>query len=254
MICSKTFEEGISMLQIALCDDEKFELDTLKSMINQYGKENSIEILIDTYSKGNDLLSSQKQYHIIFLDIEMGDSNGIDTAKLLRVNDKHVKLIYVTNYSNYQVDAFTVRAFGYVVKPITYEVIRKQLDDVIEYSKSEENINNFTFDTNLGIKTINSNDIYYFESCNHKIEIVTKERTYKISDSIANILNNYKPYGFSMPHKSFVINLKYVSSIKGYDILLTSGDLIPISQKRAVEFKTEFHSFLRNNFNLLIKR
>lgn len=242
------------MLKIALCDDEKFELDVLRTMINRYSKEKNIEVLIDDYMHAESLLQFPQKYHIVFLDIEMGNSNGIAIAKIIRERDKHVKIIYVTNYSNYQVDAFTVRAFGYVVKPITYEIICKQLDDAIEYSKSEGNVFAFTFDTNVGIKTIDSKDIFYFESCNHKIEIITKERTYKISDSINNILDTFKPYGYSMPHKSFVINLMYVSSIKGYDILLTSGDLIPISQKRAVQFKAEFHTFLRKNFNLINKR
>ena len=184
----------------------------------------------------------------------MDNMDGIEVAKMIRADDKRVKIIYVTNFSNYQTDAFSVRAFGYVTKPITYEILHKQLDDVIEYSQLEENRAAFTFDTDLGIKTLNIDDIYYFESYNHKIKVVTKGRSLEISDSINNVLNNFKSYGFSMPHKSFVINLLYVSSIKGYDITLTDGDIIPISQKRAVGFKSEFHSFLKNNFNLLIKR
>ena len=242
------------MLEIAVCDDDKTEIELLENMIRRYCEEKRVQSIITSYLNGNDLLSSPKKFHIIFLDIQMENLDGIQAAMELRKCDKHVKIIYVTNYSNYQVDAFTVRAFGYVVKPITYEIICKQLDDFMEYSQAGESIFTFTFDTNIGMKTIDSKDIFYFESCNHKIEIVTKERTYKITDSISNILNNFKPYGFSMPHKSFVINFQYVSSIKGYDVLLTSGDHIPISQKRAVQFKEEFHAYLKKNFNLLNKR
>jgi DNA-binding LytR/AlgR family response regulator len=242
------------MLKIALCDDEKCELDSLNDMIQQYSGEKNIKVLVDAYATGEKLLQCAGKYDLIFLDIQMGDASGIDVARTMRESDKHVKIIYVTNFSNYQVDAFSVRAFGYVVKPISYAVLSKQLDDAIEYSQVEANAVTFTFHTNLGIKTINIEDIYFFESSNRKVEIVTKERMYKISDSIMNILDTFKPYGFSMPHKSFVINLMHVSSIKGYDVLLTSGDLIPISQKRAVDFKAEFHHYLKNNFNLLIKR
>lgn len=242
------------MLKIALCDDDKYELDQLNSMIVRYCEEKNIKALTFTYVTGEGLLRSAKKFHIIFLDIKMDNMDGIEVAKMIRADDKRVKIIYVTNFSNYQTDAFSVRAFGYVTKPITYEILHKQLDDVIEYSQLEENRAAFTFDTDLGIKTLNIDDIYYFESYNHKIKVVTKGRSLEISDSINNVLNNFKSYGFSMPHKSFVINLLYVSSIKGYDITLTDGDIIPISQKRAVGFKSEFHSFLKNNFNLLIKR
>lgn len=241
------------MLEIAICDDDKYELDQLNNMIAKYCNEKNIKIFTSIYEKGEELLHSTKKFHIIFLDIQMDQINGIEVAKIIRSKDKNVKIIYVTNFSNYQTDAFSVRAFGYVTKPFTYETICKQLDDAIEYTKMEKDKINFTFDTNLGIKTLNLEDIYYFESCDHKIEIVAKDRTYKINDSITNIIHNFKRYGFSMPHKSFVVNLYYVSSIKGYDVSLTSGDLIPISQKRAVEFKADFHSYLKSNFNMLLK-
>ncbi len=241
------------MLEIALCDDDKYELDRLNTTILKYCKEKSIKANIYKYSTGENLLHSAKRFQIIFLDIKMGQIDGIEAAKIIRANDKLVKIIYVTNFSNYQTDAFTVRAFGYVTKPITYEMISKQLDDVMAYSRLEKDKITFTFDTNIGIKTLNIDDIFYFEYCNHKIEIVTIKRTYKITDSITNIINNFKSYGFSMPHKSYVVNLRYVSSIKGYDVQLTSGDLIPISQKRAVEFKADFHSYLKSNFNMLMR-
>ena len=242
------------MLEIAVCDDEEYELNQLNSMILKYCKEKNIKVFVSMYTRGEELLHSTKSFQIIFLDIKMGQMDGIKTAKLIRSNDKNVKIIYVTNFSNYQTDAFTVRAFGYVKKPFTYETICKQLDDVMEYSAQEKKKITFTFDTELGIKTLNIDDIYYFESYNHKIKIVSKDRALEISDSINNILINLKSYGFAMPHKSFVINLLYVSSIKGYDVTLTCGDIIPISQKRAVEFKAEFHSYLKNNFNILMKR
>jgi DNA-binding LytR/AlgR family response regulator len=242
------------MLEIALCDDDEYVLDQLNTMIFKYCKEKAIQVLTSLFSNGEDLIRSSKIFHVVFLDIQMGQIDGIEIAKLIRENDKHVKIIYVTNFSNYQSDAFSVRAFGYVIKPFTYEIISKQLDDVMEYTELEKNKTTFTFDTNLGVKTLNIDDIYYFESYNHKIKIVTTGRTLEVSDSINNVLNNFKSYGFSMPHKSFIINLLYVSSIKGYDVVLTDGDLIPISQKRAVEFKSEFHSYLKNNFNMLKKR
>lgn len=242
------------MLRIALCDDEAYELELLSGIILEYARNKNLKITVEPFQNEKELLLCPQNFDVIFLDIQMGDANGIEVAKSIRERDKQVKIIYVTNFSNYQVDAFSVRAFGYVVKPIAYDTIAGQLDDVITYTASEEDAAAFTFNTNAGIKTLNVNDIYYFESSNHKIQIVTKERTYLISDSIPNILNSLRSHGFSMPHKSFVINLLYVSNIKGYDVLLTSGDIIPISQKRAVEFKAEFHTFLRNNFNLLTKR
>jgi len=246
-------ETGDNLLEIALCDDDECILNQLNTMIIEYFKKKGVKVITRTYASGEELLQGSKKFHVIFLDIKMDKINGIETARIIRRKDKRVKIIYITNSSNYQNDAFSVRAFGYIIKPITYEAVYEQLDDAIEYSQIDKSNIAFTFNTDMGIKTLNVEAIYYFESYNHKIQIVTKDKTLKVSDNINNILNAFKPYGFSMPHKSFVINLLYVSSIKGYDVTLTNGNLIPISQKRAVQFKAEFHSFLKNNFNLLIE-
>lgn len=241
------------MLEIAICDDDKTELEVIKAMINDHCKKIHLQVIISLFESGYNLLKSPKKFHAIFLDIQMEPLDGIQTAIEIRKKDKHTKIVYVTNFSNYKTDAFTVRAFGYIVKPVTYKQIGDQIDDVIAYSYQESQRITYTFNTNTGIKTIDTKDIYYFESYNHKTKVQCKNIHYIISDSIINIFDKFKPYGFAMPHKSFVINFLHVSSIKGYDIILTNGIQIPISQKRAIEFKSEFHLYLKNNFNLLFR-
>lgn len=239
------------MLKIAICDDDNFILEQLSTIVIKYCSENKISYIVNKYSSGEQLLDSYEHYNIIFLDIQMNGLDGIEIAKKIRNVDKHVKIIYVTNFLNYQADAFTVRAFGYVIKPFTDEIIFKQLDDVIEYSKQEKNKIAFTFNTNQGIRKINPKQIYLFEAYNHKVKITCSDQIYIINESIKDIFIKLKPFGFTMPHKSFVINMRYISKIKGYDIMLTNGICVPISQKRSVEFKSDFHLFLKNNFNVL---
>lgn len=51
-------------------------------------------------------------------------------------------------------------------------------------------------------------------------------------------------YDFAVPHKSFVVNLFYVRAVKGYDIRMMDGSLIPLSQKKSTEFRTRLNTFL----------
>lgn len=239
------------MLKIAICDDDESVLNQLNIIITKYCSKNKINFIVNKYSSGNQLLDTFEHYNIIFLDIKIKDINGIALAEKIRKIDKQVKIIFVTNFSYYQTDAFTVRAFGYVVKPFTDETIFKQLNDAIEYSRQEENKISFTCITDHGVKTVNLKKIYVFEAYNHKVKMTCLDQIYVIHGSIKDIFIKFKPYGFTMPHKSFVINMRYISKIKGYDIMLTNGICVPISQKRAVEFKSDFHVFLKNNFNVL---
>lgn len=239
------------MLKIAVCDDEQLDIEHLTSIISKYCAERQISYIIDKYSTGPELLNCCKRYTVIFLDIKMQNLDGINLAQRIRAQDKHVKIIFVTNFENYRSDAFTVRAFGYVVKPYSPDVIFRQLNDVIDYSIQERRESTVTFDTDQGIKTMNADDIYYAEAWSHKIKIHYKENFFIINDTIVHILSAIQIYGFSMPHKSFIVNMNHVSHIIGYDIYLTNGSVIPMSQKRAVQFKKEFHAFLKSNFNTL---
>ena len=103
------------MINIAICDDDLITLHNTKDLIEEYKIK---EFNIKTYSSGEELLKSKREFDIIFLDIDMGGINGIETAKRIRVYDKQVKIIYVTNYTDYTSMAFSVHAFGYLVKPL----------------------------------------------------------------------------------------------------------------------------------------
>ena len=70
-----------------------------------------------------------------------------------------------------------------------------------------------------------------------------------LSLSVTNLLEKFEQYNFESPHKSFIVNMLYIKSIKGFDIFIENGDKIPLAQKRAVEFKNIFNDFLQETFD-----
>ena len=119
------------MINIAICDDEINIINKTKKLIQDYDKE---DIDIYVYESGEELINSDKEFHIIFLDIDMKGLDGIETAKKLRKYDKKVKIIYVTNYTDYTYSAFSVHAFGYLVKPLNKKELYNQLDEALSYT------------------------------------------------------------------------------------------------------------------------
>lgn len=88
------------MIKIAVCDDEKQVRLRLLTIIQQYFDEIDREVWIAGFKRGQELLNAKTRFDIIFLDIEMPELNGIETAKKLRKWDVTSKIIYVTKTSH----------------------------------------------------------------------------------------------------------------------------------------------------------
>lgn len=77
------------MIKIGICDDDKNIVSKIKTYINEYSKE---KFIINTYNSGEELLSLNEKFDVIFLDIDMIGVDRIETAKRLRIYDKDVKI------------------------------------------------------------------------------------------------------------------------------------------------------------------
>ncbi len=228
------------MIKIAICDDEVTILSKVKDLIKEYKK---FPIEVSTFSSGEELLDSNIYYDIIILDIDMKGINGIDTAKKIREKDKGVRIIYLTNYTDYTIFAFNVHAFAYLLKPVDKDELFNQLDEALTY-KFEVEGSELEFITLEGIKRLNVKDIFYFEYQNRIVKMITSSETFTLKKKITDICFEMKVYNFSMPHKSFVVNLYRVKAIKGYNIIMTDNTIIPLSQKKSTDFRKKLNCYL----------
>lgn len=91
---------------------------------------------------------------------------------------------------------------------------------------------------------VDTAEICYFEFVNRKIKMVTLQGIYFMTGKIGSIYDRTCSMGFSMPHKSFVVNLLHVKNVRNLDIFLDNGDRIPLSQKKQKAWKQELTKFL----------
>lgn len=229
-------------MRIAVCDDDETAVSFLRELIESYPKQ---KLNADGYSSGEDLLRTRNIYDLIFLDIDMKGIDGIETARRIRIHDRKVKIVYVTSYKEYAGKAFSVHAFGYLLKPVKQEKIWKQIEDALLWQEEEApEVKQVEFTAVEGLVRLPVDMIYYFEYQNRRIYMKAKDTTYEMRGKISDIAGRMEEYGFSVPHKSFVVNLYHVKNIKGYEILMMNGEWIPLSQKQAVQFKEKLSLYL----------
>lgn len=239
------------MIKIAICDDNKADTFTIKSFLRDYFETIKVEFGIDCFFSGEELVSRGESYNIIFLDIEMGEMNGIAVGKVMKNIFLHTQIIYVTSYSSYWLDAFSIHAFQYIIKPIKKENVISCVKDVLEYINYLNSKEIVSIDIDGNIIRFDSKEIYYFEFIDRKVKIVFKDNVSYIRTSMKKIYDEVKEQNFGRPHSAFIVNFFHIRGIKGNEILMPNNILIPISQKKAAKFKLTYYDFLHSIYNVI---
>lgn len=237
------------MIKIAICDDEKSVCRKMYSIVEQYLEEENRPAIIKSFCSGQEFLKTHIYFDIVFLDVEMPEMNGIETALKLRQWDVNSKIIYVTNYDKYWEKAYKVHAFDYISKPIKSSTIQNVMKEAIYYLDNKNDAPKISFRTEVGIITLALDDIYYFEYYARKIKIITVRGIFQANYTLKELYKKFGKYNFKSPHKSFIVNMLHIKYIKGFEILMDNEEIVPLAQKRAVEFKEEFNDFLQSTFD-----
>ncbi len=237
------------MLNIAFCDDDENYLSHIAKKTEKIYKYLKTNISINTFSDGAALIESfkkyQSYYNIIFLDIDMPNINGKDTARILRTMDKKFKLVFITDYENEALNTFQYDVIGFLPKAL----IDSRLPDLIErmnqvIEEDDPQVQLFRVEKNTnGVMDIRIplNDIMYFESINRKVYLTTQRGTFILYRSqFSEIVERYLSLGFVDIHRTCIVNMKYIFSVDNNEIRLDNGTRLPISRRKKQKIFDQF--------------
>ena len=164
-------------MKFTICDDTIKDLNELDKILQAYVKTNNTAITIEKYSNPHELIENVSlnplDYHIFFLDIVM-PINGIDTAKKIKELREDAIIIYTTTSKEFAVDAFGVRAYDYLMKPLEQEQVFNCITRLLNELKFSQKAFCKIKSNDLTITSINIKEIMYIESINRRIKICLK--------------------------------------------------------------------------------
>lgn len=221
------------MINIAICDNNKKDIRIIKNILNIIAVKNNVEINIDEFNSGKDIIKAYKKgitnYNVIFLEVDLNDICGIEVAKYIMERDKYVKFIILSRTTKYVFEGYDIFAIKYLIKPANEYNIEKELFKVIQMQSIEEK---FYEINKKGIKKlIDLNEIYYFEANQRKVNVFMKNRKIDYYEKLENIEFALNKKGFIRCHRSYMVNISKINEIKKDDVILTNGDILPIGRK-----------------------
>jgi len=224
-----------------IIDDDKMS----RKVLEEYVKRTDSLKLLQTYSNAieaiNALTQLSEPVHLIFLDIEMPDMNGIDFLNTLKKTDSQI--IIVSAKDEYAVTAFEYEVTDYLLKPFTYARFYKSVDrafkklDDFMAIKNPNNENTSSDEIfikkNATLLKLNFNDIVYIEALENYIIINTYDEKYTIHFTMKSIEEKLPSSKFKRIHRSYIINIHKIKGIEENSVIIKTNEgtrLLPIGK------------------------
>ena len=204
-------------MKAIIVDDEPKAIDLLKGYLQHF----SGLQLVNTFRNGLKAFEflSKEKVDLVFLDINMPHISGISLSKMI---NPETKIIFTTAYSEFAVESYEVQAVDYLLKPISLERFTKAMSKILSLSKKEssqshENI--ILLKSGTRLFRVDPNDILYLEKSGNYMTYHLKDQKILARESVQEALEAL-PGFFIQTHKSYIINIKIVSSLDKEDLNL----------------------------------
>lgn len=206
-------------IRIACCDDEKQQLELYKTMFTNIEMRQDIKLNVEYFLSGNFMLerfqSEKNPFDLVYLDMDMDEKSGLDLAKEIRQNyHSDCLILFLTNYPKYMQNSFDVRAFQYMIKPVQFDEFERKFNAARKYLEKEKSSKQFL--------------VYLEDKC-----VVAK-------GVLSAIENQLLEQHFMRTHRSYLVNMKHIRRIQKNDLVLSNGNLVPISRRKEKELKQQF--------------
>lgn len=211
--------------KIAICDDEPLHIDKIRSIL--------LDEETDNYTKPVNLLNAitaGKRYDVLFLDIMMPEIDGISLARELRELDEDMLIVFITSKIEFMQTGYEVKAFRYLLKDQIDTGLPKIWKD-IEKELLNRADTYFTYEFERKTYRYPCRDILYLESNLRRIILHTNRDTAALYGKLDDLAIKYPM--FVRVHKSFLVNRRHIRSISAGMVVLSNGDVLPISRKYA---------------------
>lgn len=206
-------------MRVIFCDDDPVILEQLRSCVSEYFARSGGKLPeLACYHSGEALLAAETRADIAFLDVEMPGVSGIRVGARLKESNPNIKIFIVTSYPDYLDEAMRFQVFRYLSKPIDRDRLFRNLKDAVYQYNMESR--EFPVVTNDGVYVRRAEEIICVEAAQRKVLLHTTDGTLQSTQTMDYWRQTLTLPCFYVTHRSYIVNLHFVNSIRRDTILL----------------------------------
>jgi len=233
-------------MRVAVCDDNRRELLRVLGWLASYQEQRQFDLYCQGFENATELLAAMDgvEYDLLLLDVMMPGLDGIQAAREIRQRNESVQIVFLTSSPEFAVESYSVQAANYLLKPATQERLFPVLDKILNNLRRPENA--------LTVQCRGSVFRLPYDKL-ESVEVMAKMLYFHMADgSIREIHGKLSDYeavllaqpGFYKVHRSYLVNLRWVSEVRLGELTTLSGRRIPIARSVYPQVRTAYTEYL----------
>lgn len=230
---------------IAVCDDEQNDLNKIVSMTKELLEAEGISYGISEFRNAVSLLSaigSGEIFEVLLLDVMMEELDGIELAAALRRKGNEAAVIFISSNRDMALLGYEVSAERYLAKPLSRDKLREALLYCCRTKFIQKEI---ILPTAEGRRRVSTSDILYAESWNRGTRLFLTDGECRSNVKISELGKMLPEEMFALCHRTLLVNLAFIRSIRYCELTLKNGQVLPVSKYRQMQIKEDFLRYLQ---------
>lgn len=233
------YEHPFPRLQLAVCDDEPVFCEQLAAWTREILRQEGNDADIECFDSARTLLETIEAgaaFSVLLLDVMMDSMNGMDLAAALRAQGRKLPIIFISSNREMALRGYEVAAARYIAKPVDREKLREALLFCCETLGAGGELLLPVID---GQRRIQSSAIMYAETYGRGIRITMKDGQFESRMKISELAAMLPSAQYVFCHRTVLVNLDFVTSIRYCELELKNGVRLPISKYRLTDLRTQ---------------
>lgn len=227
-------------MNIAICDDEEIFLNNVYQSLLKL-QEHSVKCYLSPTALLEDLRGG-KRYDVIFLDVVMEPTDGIETAREIRRTNRRVILIFLTVALEYAPAGYEVDAFRYLLKPVAETNLFRVLADV--RNALETSSDTILLETPECQLLLHTEDLYYLEADDKESILCYVGDLIRVRKCLRELERKLSPTRFFRIHRKYLVNLAHIREFDEKKLTLDCGRTLPLSRRKSAGFRNALQQYV----------
>lgn len=234
-------------MRIAICDDIPEELEKICSAAELYSKERGVQLEIKSYGSAEVFLTAVEngmELDAALLDVCMPEISGIEAARKIRDLNKKINIIFLTTSRDYAVEAFSLSATHYLIKPFSQEQFGEAMDRIFGGNKEK---NYITVRCEDELCTVDLNEVEFFEVKGHELHIYMSDGgqlCFRQTMCALRARIGENP-DFANCGASYIVNLGHIKKLNASFLTMQCGERIPVPRRAYAQLEKRYIDYYR---------